>query len=87
MPRRRDLRGGDPESNATTMRNILAGATGPVRDAVVLNSAAALVAGDLASGLSEGIEMAAASIADGRAAGKLDAMVALTQALSSDDRQ
>ena len=82
-----DLRGGDPETNAATMRSILAGGSGPVRDAVVLNSAAALVAGDLASGLRDGIEMATASIADGRAGEKLDAMVSLTQALSSGDRQ
>ena len=77
-----DLRGGDPATNAETMRSILAGSGGPVRDAVVLNSGAALVAGDVASILAEGIEMAAASIADGRAAEKLDAMVSLTRELS-----
>ncbi len=77
-----DLRGGDPASNAATMRSILSGATGPIRDAVVLNSGAALVAGDLAATLSEGIEMAASSIADGRAAEKLDALATLTQELS-----
>ncbi len=77
-----DLRGGDPAANAATMRDILSGSGGPVRDAVVLNSGAALVAGDIAVTLAEGIEMAAASIADGRAAEKLDAMVALTRELS-----
>ena len=79
-----DLRGGDPAANAATMRCILAGATGPIRDAVVLNSGAALVAGDMANTLLEGIEMAAATIANGRAAEKLDALIALTQELSSD---
>ena len=77
-----DLRGGDPAANAETMRAILSGSGGPVRDAVVLNGGAALVAGDVASTLAEGIEMAAASIADGRAAEKLDAMVSLTRELS-----
>ena len=77
-----DLRGGDPAANAETMRAILSGSGGPVRDAVALNSGAALVAGDVASTLAEGIEMAAASIADGRAAEKLDAMVSLTRELS-----
>ena len=77
-----DLRGGDPAANAETMRAILSGVGGPVRDAVVLNSGAALVAGDVADTLAEGIEMAAASIADGRAAAKLDAMVSLTRELS-----
>ena len=77
-----DLRGGDPAVNAETMRVILSGSGGPVRDAVVLNSGAALVAGDAASTLAEGIEMAAASISEGRAAEKLDAMVSLTRELS-----
>ena len=77
-----DLRGGDPAANAETMRAILSGSGGPVRDAVVLNSGAALVAGDMTSTLAEGIEMAAASIADGRAREKLNAMVSLTRELS-----
>ena len=79
-----DLRGGDPAANAATMHSVLAGATGPIRDAVVLNSGAALVAGDVANTLPEGIEMAAASIADGRAAEKLNGLVALTRELSPD---
>ena len=81
-----DLRGGDPATNAETMRAILSGVGGPVRDAVILNSGAALVAGDVADTLAEGIEMAAASIADGRAAAKLDAMVSLTRELSPSER-
>jgi anthranilate phosphoribosyltransferase len=38
------LRGADPEYNAEVARRVLAGERGPVRDAVVLNSASALVA-------------------------------------------
>ena len=79
-----ELRGGDPTANAATMRSVLAGASGPVSDAVVLNSGAALVAGDVAATLLEGIELARDSIAGGRAAEKLDAMIALTQELASD---
>ena len=77
-----DLRGGDPAANAATMRSILDGAGGPVRDAVVLNSGAALVAGDMVGSLADGIRMAEASIADGKAKDKLDAMIALTQELA-----
>jgi anthranilate phosphoribosyltransferase len=44
------LRGGDAEHNAQVARDLLAGAHGPVRDAVVLNSGIALAT---ASGLSE----------------------------------
>ena len=39
-----DLRGGDAAFNAQVVRDILNGQTGPVRDAVVLNAAAGLVA-------------------------------------------
>lgn len=39
-----DLLGGDAETNAAEARSVLAGAKGPVRDAVVLNAAGALVA-------------------------------------------
>ncbi|WP_372667018.1 MULTISPECIES: hypothetical protein [Frankia] len=38
------LRGGDAPSNARVLRAVLAGRPGPIRDAVVLNAAAALVA-------------------------------------------
>ena len=43
---RADLRGGDATVNAGVFRSLLAGAPGPVRDAVLLNAAAALVAFD-----------------------------------------
>lgn len=39
-----ELRGGDAQANAAEARAVLAGAGGPVRDAVVLNAAGALVA-------------------------------------------
>lgn len=39
-----ELRGGDAETNAAEVRAVLAGEHGPVRDAVVLNAAGALVA-------------------------------------------
>ncbi len=39
-----DLRGGDAQANAAQARAVLGGATGPVRDAVVLNAAGAFVA-------------------------------------------
>ncbi|WP_040165410.1 anthranilate phosphoribosyltransferase [Microbacterium gorillae] len=39
-----DLRGGDPEHNADVVRSVLTGQTGPVRDIVLLNAAAGIVA-------------------------------------------
>ena len=53
MPRYRALVGGDAESNAAEAREVLAGAKGPVRDAVVLNAAGAMVAH---AGLTSGAE-------------------------------
>jgi anthranilate phosphoribosyltransferase len=45
-----DLRGGSAEVNAEVARRVLAGATGPVRDAVLLNAAAAIAAFDAVPG-------------------------------------
>jgi anthranilate phosphoribosyltransferase len=42
-----DLRGGDPAVNAAAVRAVLAGQTGPVRDIVLLNAAAAMAAARL----------------------------------------
>ncbi|MCC6445489.1 MAG: anthranilate phosphoribosyltransferase [Armatimonadetes bacterium] len=59
--------GGSPESNARILRSVLSGEPGPCREIVLMNAAAAIVAGGLADTLPTGLEMAAASI-DTRAA-------------------
>jgi anthranilate phosphoribosyltransferase len=79
-----DLRGADAPYNAEVARNVLAGAGGPVRDAVVLNAAAALAArrglgGDLEAALRVGIETASAALDSGAAAGALEQWIALAQ--------
>jgi anthranilate phosphoribosyltransferase len=68
-----DLRGGDPVHNAAVVRSVLDGAPGPVRDAVLLNAAAALVAagvgeGELTQRIAAGLELAARSVDSGAAA-------------------
>ena len=77
-----DLRGGDREQNAQIIRALLDGEPGPRRDIVLMNAAAALVAGARARDLKEGVELAARSIDGGAARGKLERLVALTQELA-----
>ena len=73
------LRGGDVTTNAAIIRAILSGAeTGPRRDVVLLNAAAALVAGDRADNLADGLVMARASIDSGHANERLDRLVAVS---------
>jgi anthranilate phosphoribosyltransferase len=68
-----DLRGGDAGHNAGVVRSLLDGGHGPVRDAVMLNAAAALVAagvgaGDLVKRITAGLELANQSVDSGAAA-------------------
>jgi anthranilate phosphoribosyltransferase len=73
------LKGGTATENAQTLREVLSGEPGHAQDAVVLNAAAALVAGDLAKTLQEGIPPARESIRSGQAMQKVDRLIALTR--------
>ena len=84
------LRGGDATHNATVMRAVLAGETGPVRDIVLLNAAAALAADagvarpeDLYPVLAQGLARAAEAVDSGAADKLLDRWIAASQRLSS----
>ncbi|MCX5534010.1 anthranilate phosphoribosyltransferase [Streptomyces sp. NBC_00006] len=75
------LRGGDPSYNAEVALRLLDGEQGPVRDAVLLNSAAALVAvrpgeGKLVEQIRAGMDRAAESIDSGAAKAALERWVA-----------
>jgi anthranilate phosphoribosyltransferase len=74
-----DLAGGDAAENASIIVGVLSGAKGPRRDIVVLNAAAGLVVAGRCQGISEGIELAAAAIDDGRAQQRLDRLVNVSQ--------
>lgn len=82
-----DLRGGDVTVNADVARRVLGGETGPVRDAVLANAAAGLVAydgagvDDLVGALTAAIERAAAAIDSGAALRTLETWVSTAQAL------
>lgn len=73
-----DIRGGDAETNAQALRDLLQGARGAYRDIVLLNAAAALVVADRAADLREGADLAGRVIDDGLAARALDGLVAAT---------
>jgi anthranilate phosphoribosyltransferase len=78
------LRGGDRVHNAGVVRDLLAGKTGPVREAVLLNAGAALAMCDptdtapLTDRIARGIARAAAAVDDGSAAKLLDDWIAVT---------
>ncbi len=76
-----ELRGGDAPHNAEVVRRTLAGEAGAVRDAVLLNAAAAIAVHDAAAGtvmerLAAGLERAAEAVDSGRAEEALDRWVA-----------
>jgi len=63
------------------LRRILGGEKGPRRDIVVMNAAAALLAGNQAPDLKQGAHLAQEAIDSGRALDKLDRLVRLSQSL------
>lgn len=71
----RDLEGGTPAVSAGIVRDVLAGATGPVRDIVVLNAAAALRVAGRVSDFAEGVEIAREALDSGAAEGVLTRLV------------
>ena len=73
--------GGSIAENVAILRGILSGEQrGPKREIVLLNAAAALLAADRASTLTEGIELARASLDSGAAHERMQRMVAASAA-------
>jgi len=83
MPKRdiEEIRGGSKEENAATMRRIFQGEQGPVRDYVVINSAATLLAAETVTSLSEGVVLAQQVIDSGAAMSKLEDLAELSTRL------
>ena len=88
-----DLIGGTPDHNAEILRRTLDGEKGAVRDIVLLNAAAGIVAFELSQDaaqvqrpilerLREGYERAAAAVDDGRAIAKLDEWISVSRELA-----
>ncbi|MEQ3709869.1 MAG: anthranilate phosphoribosyltransferase [Tateyamaria sp.] len=74
-----DILGGSPEENAIAFTALLDGAPGAYRDAVLLNSAAALKVAGKVSDLKDGVALAKESIDAGAAKAKIKAVAQITQ--------
>ena len=72
---REDLKGGTPEENAQITRDILGGAKGCKRNAVLLNAGAALYIADKAKTMKDGVALAAKIIDSGKAKAALDKLI------------
>ncbi len=68
------LAGGNASANALILNSIFAGSPGPPRDVVLLNAAAVLVVGGLATNLRDGIQLAAATIDNGSVTGLIESL-------------
>lgn len=73
-----DLLGGLPEENAQIVRDILNGAQGHKRNAVLLNAGAALCVGGKAENMADGVKLAAELIDSGKALATLEKFIELS---------
>ena len=79
-----DLKGGEPAENAAILRSVLDGSdTGPKRDIVILNAGAAIMAAGHAHSIADGIVVARDSLESGKALGKLDQLIEVSQSVAS----
>jgi anthranilate phosphoribosyltransferase len=77
--KKEDLLGGTPAENAQITRNILSGEKGPKRDAVLINSAAAIHIAKPDISVKEGIDIAAEAIDSGKAGEQLRQFIDLSK--------
>jgi anthranilate phosphoribosyltransferase len=73
------LRGGSAADNAATIRDVLQGAPGGLRDAILLNAAGAIAAAGHAADLREGLDRATTAIDSGAAAERLEELAAYSR--------
>jgi anthranilate synthase/phosphoribosyltransferase len=72
------LQGGTAEENAQTLRAVLSGKQGPLRNVVLLNAAAALTVAGRTADLRLGMELAASAVDSGAALDKLEGLIRIT---------
>ncbi len=76
--------GGSPEANAQALKNLLDGKISPYRDAILLNSSAAIMINGRAKNLKEGVEIAAQAIDSGAAKKTLKLLTKITTETCND---
>jgi anthranilate phosphoribosyltransferase len=72
------LRGGDAETNARALLDVLKGKPGPFRDVALFNAAAALVVAERAHDLRSGVAIAQEAVMSGAATGRLERLIAVS---------
>jgi anthranilate phosphoribosyltransferase len=75
------LRIASPEESAAMVRAVLTGTSGPARNVVLMNTAAALLAADKVATLQDGVSMGTESIDSGAANQSLEKLAAISQEL------
>lgn len=81
--KKEELAGGNPAENARIARDILAGKKGPMRDAAVLNSAAAIHVARPGTGMAAAVALAEKTIDSGRALSRLEEFIRLSKGTMS----
>ena len=76
-----DILGGSPSENSKAFMDLLNGKSGAYRDAVLLNSAAALVVAEKSHDLASGVEIAREAIDSGKAKSTLERLIKITAEL------
>jgi anthranilate phosphoribosyltransferase len=76
------LQGGTPQENAALIHGLFEGETGPRRDVVLMNSAAALVVTGIAESFRDGVNLAAKALSSGAALEKLERLKSFTQGVA-----
>ncbi|MBN1290111.1 MAG: anthranilate phosphoribosyltransferase [Actinobacteria bacterium] len=76
-----DLLGGDPETNASIIEEVLSNKPGPMLDISLANAAFALSAAGIAAGPVEGVQIAREAVESGAAARKLESLRELSKAM------
>jgi anthranilate phosphoribosyltransferase len=74
------LRGGDATENAQALLDVLKGKKGAYRDVAIINAAAGLIVAGRAKDLQQGVALATKSVDSGEAEGRLDRLIAVSNA-------